>query len=247
MPRDERPSGLIPAGGEVLDLLAMGSIGVLGVLPGSSNFTFLARVEGDGLEALAVYKPREGESPLWDFPLGTLHRREVAAFVVARFLGWPTVPPTLLRDGPAGPGSVQLFVEFDPDQHYFTLHEDRGEDFREIAAFDVVVNNADRKAGHCLLGRDGRIFAIDHGTCFNVDPKLRTVVWDFVGEAIPDRLLEDVAALANELRAGDLRATLGDLLGPDEIDATARRAEGLVAEGRFPGPGPGRPFPWPVV
>jgi len=237
----------MPADEEVLDLLATGAIEVLGVLPRASNFTFLARVEGQGLEALAVYKPRDGESPLWDFPSGTLHRREVAAFVVARALGWPNVPPTLLRDGPGGPGSLQLFVEFDPDQNYFTLREERAERFRELAVFDVVVNNADRKAGHCLLGRDGRIFAIDHGTCFNIDPKLRTVVWDFVGEPIPDGLLRDVGGLAGELRAGELRLALADLLEPEEIDETARRAEGILAGGRFPSPGPGRAYPWPIV
>jgi len=247
VPGDERPSRLMPAEGEVLDLLASGKLEPLGLLPRASNYAFLVRVASGELEALAVYKPREGETPLWDFPGGTLHRREVAAFVVARALGWPSVPPTVLRDGPAGPGSVQLFVEFDPEHHYFTLREERPDEFRRIALFDVVVNNADRKAGHCLLSPDDRLFVIDHGVCFHAEPKLRTVVWDFVGESIPAEPAGDLRRLASELSEGRLRAELDGLLTPDEIDATAVRLAGLLASGTFPEPGPGRPYPWPVV
>ena len=134
---------------------------------------------------LAVYKPRSGEAPLWDFEEGTLAAREVAAYVVADALGWPWVPPTVLREGPQGMGSVQRFVAFDQDQHYLTMRRDRPDEFRRIALFDLVANNADRKSGHCLLARDGRIFVVDHGVCFHVEPKLRTVIWDFVDEPIP--------------------------------------------------------------
>ncbi|HEY8117479.1 MAG TPA: phosphatidylinositol kinase, partial [Actinomycetota bacterium] len=153
-----------------LALLERGTIEVLGLLPRASNFTFLARVRADRDQMLAVYKPRSGEAPLWDFEGGTLAAREVAAYVVADALGWPWVPPTVLREGPQGTGSVQRFVAFDPDQHYLTMQHDRADEFRKIALFDVVANNADRKSGHCLLAEDGRIFVVDHGVCFHVDP-----------------------------------------------------------------------------
>ena len=126
-----------------------------------------------------------GEAPLWDFPDGTLHRREVAAFELARALGWPRVPPTVLRDGPYGPGSVQLFVSFDPAEHFFTLEVEHADTFRRVAMFDLAANNADRKGGHCLLDADGEIWVIDHGVCFAVEPKLRTVIWTFVDEPLP--------------------------------------------------------------
>ena len=127
---------------EVLRLLSDGDMEILGLMPRASNSTFLARVRRGDDETYAVYKPREGEAPLWDFPDGTLCNREVAAYVVARELGWPEVPPTVLRDGPAGPGSVQRFVEFDPHEHYFTMQDRRADDFRHVAAFDAIVNNA---------------------------------------------------------------------------------------------------------
>ena len=228
-------------------LLSKGEMEVLGLLPRASNYTFLARVRLGSDETYAVYKPRDGEAPLWDFPDGTLCQREVAAYIVAGALGWPSVPPTVLRDGPEGPGSVQLFVEFDAHEHYFTLQEERADDFRRIAAFDAIVNNADRKSGHCLLAADGRIHVIDHGVCFSTMPKLRTVIWDFAGQPVPPDLLADVEGLTGQLRKGSLGKELADLLEPGEIEATAARAEGLVRTGRFPHPGPGRPYPWPAV
>jgi uncharacterized repeat protein (TIGR03843 family) len=230
-----------------LELLEKGDIEIVGLLPHSSNYTFLTRVRTDREEALAVYKPRRGEMPLWDFPDGTLCRREVAAYEVAEALGWPTVPPTVLRDGPEGPGSLQLFVDHDPEEHYFTLRERRVDDFRRIAAFDVVINNADRKGGHCLLAGDGRIFLVDHGVSFSVEPKLRTVIWDFAGDPLPGDVCEDIARLVGQLHGGPLRDRLGELLTTREMAATLRRAERLVASGRFPQPGPGRPYPWPPV
>jgi len=229
-----------------------GSLEILGLLPRSSNSTFLARAVAGGGEALVVYKPRRGEAPLWDFPEGTLCQREVAAYVVAKALGWPDVPPTVLRDGPAGEGSVQLFVEFDPQQHYFTMAEDqapeRQDEFRRIAAFDLIVNNADRKSGHCLCARDdGRVFCVDHGVSFSVEPKLRTVIWEFAGEPIPDELREDARRLAGELRGGSLVDELRALLDAEEVDATARRARAVARLERFPYPTGGRPYPWPPV
>jgi hypothetical protein len=228
-------------------LMAEGDLEMLGLMPGASNFTFLARVVRGTSTALVVYKPRAGEAPLWDFPEGTLCQREVAASVLAGALGWPAVPPTILRDGPRGPGSVQLLVQADFDEHYFTLRETHLDQFRSIAAFDVVANNADRKGGHCLLAPDGTIWVIDHGVCFAVESKLRTVIWDFAGQPVPPRLLEDVARVADELRGGPLRDRMTSLLTPDEIEATAQRAERLARATRFPHPVGRRPYPWPPV
>jgi uncharacterized repeat protein (TIGR03843 family) len=232
---------------EALALLERGTLEVLGLLPRASNFTFLARVRADQDQMLAVYKPRSGEAPLWDFEEGTLAAREVAAYVVADALGWPWVPPTVLREGPQGMGSVQRFVAFDQDQHYLTMRHDRADEFRRIALFDLVANNADRKSGHCLLARDGRIFVVDHGVCFHVEPKLRTVIWDFVDEPIPQALLADLRGLGPNLASGPFRYRLETLLTPAEIDAMAHRVDDLLRSGRFPEPGPGRPYPWPVV
>jgi uncharacterized repeat protein (TIGR03843 family) len=228
-------------------LLAEGDMEILGLLPRASNYTFLVRVCMGEEETHAVYKPRDGEAPLWDFPDGTLCRREVAAYVVAKALGWPSVPPTVLRDGPEGMGSVQRFVEFDPHEHYFTMQERRADDFRKVAAFDAIVNNADRKGGHCLLGSDGRIHVIDHGVCFSAAPKLRTVIWEFAGEPLPAPIAADVRRLSAELRGGLVAARLSELLDPDEVNATRARADALVRLGRFPRPGAGRPYPWPAV
>ena len=248
MSRDERALGTGLTDPHVPRVLAEGALDVVGLLPNASNGTFLARaVHGDEQE-LAVYKPRRGEAPLWDFPDGTLAKREVAAYLVARALGWPDVPATLLRDGPHGVGSVQRFVRFDPEEHYFTLAERFRDEFRRIASFDLVVNNADRKAGHCLLGEDGRIHVVDHGVCFSPEPKLRTVIWEVAGEPIPVSLREDLRRLANEVRVGTLRAELAPLLDEEEIDALADRADATARLDRFPEPDPDRrPFPWPPI
>ncbi|HEX2069604.1 MAG TPA: SCO1664 family protein [Actinomycetota bacterium] len=232
---------------EALRLLAEGEIRPLGLMPRASNYTFLAEVSDGSQTALAVYKPREGETPLWDFPEGTLCVREVAAYLVAKELGWPSVPPTVLREGPHGLASVQLFVEAATGEHFFTMRERCLDEFLPVAAFDVVVNNADRKSGHCLLGPDGKIQVVDHGVCFSEDPKLRTVIWDFAGEAIPRNLREDLVRIASDLTSGNLRRSLTDLLTPAEVDATAKRAERFAARGRFPFPRTERSYPWPPV
>jgi hypothetical protein len=246
--RDERALVTGLSDPAVPPAMATGDLEILGLLPRSSNYTFLARA-GDGDDAvLVVYKPRRGEIPLWDFPEGTLCQREVAAYLVARALGWPNVPATILREGPEGVGSVQRFVPFDPEAHYFTLEPDRADDFRRVALFDVVVNNADRKGGHCLLGEDGTIWVIDHGVCFSEEPhKLRTVIWEHVDEPIEPALLEDLRRFAGELDGGDAGAILADLLTPEELAAMRDRVGAVLAHGRFPEPGPGRPYPWPPV
>lgn len=231
-------------------LLEAARVELLGAMPGASNATLLVRLF-DGVDrevGLAVYKPRAGEAPLWDFPEGTLCNREVAAFEVARSLGWPNIPETVMRDGPLGPGAFQAFVRFHPEEHAFTLLERYPDDFRRIAAFDVVVNNADRKGGHGLLGENGRIWAIDHGICFAAEPKLRTVIWDFALEPVPAELLEDVARLASDLADGGmLRTALAPLMDDEEVEAVRARAEALVRAGRFPEPGAERALPWPPV
>jgi uncharacterized repeat protein (TIGR03843 family) len=236
----------VNAEADVLALLERADLEILGLLPRSSNYTFLAKATDGDAQALVVYKPRAGEAPLWDFPRGTLCRREVAAYLVAHALGWPLVPPTILRDGPEGPGSVQLFLEFDPDAHYFTMVEERPDEFRRIALFDAAVNNADRKAGHCLRANDGRVFVIDHGVCFHEEPKLRTVVWDFVDEPVPDDLALDLARLRDRLR-GEVAVRLEELLTDREVDATLERLDTLLGTRRFPRPGTERSYPWPVL
>jgi hypothetical protein len=232
---------------EIVELLEHGEMRTLGLMPRASNYTFLAELAADGRRTLAVYKPRDGEAPLWDFPDGTLCRREVAAYEVARELGWPSVPPTVLREGPHGPGSVQVFVQVDPREHFFTIRESRLADFRPVAAFDVLVNNADRKGGHCLLGEDGTIWVVDHGVCFSEEPKLRTVIWDFAGDALPQALCTDLERLSDALAAGELRRRLLKLVSAREVDACRRRADALVRRRRFPAPGSRRPYPWPPV
>lgn len=251
--QSERGEGVVsaPSGAdslaEELDLIASGELRLLGLMPDASNYTFLAEV-GDGERAVrVVYKPRAGEMPLWDFPDGTLHLREVAAYEVACALGWPNVPPTILRDGPHGRGAVQRYVPADRSQHFFTMRDTRLDEFRTVAAFDALVNNADRKAGHCLVDPDGAIWVVDHGVCFSSESKLRTVIWDFEGEPIEPPLLRDIRGVAGEIRTGALGRTLGGLLSASEVAELARRADGLVDRGCYPSPGPGRAFPWPPI
>ena len=247
MSRDERALEAGLSDPAVPRVLGTGELEVLGLLPNASNHTFLARVKSTEEELLAVYKPRRGEAPLWDFPEGTLCAREVAAYVVSRALGWPNVPATVLRDGPYGVGSVQRFVPHDPEEHYFTLAGRFPEEFRRVAAFDLVVNNADRKSGHCLLGEDGRVFLVDHGVCFSDEPKLRTVIWDFIGDPVEEGTRADVRRLAGEIRGGKVRDELINLLAPVELAALEERADAVAAADRFPEPGPDRPFPWPPI
>ncbi len=207
------------------------------------------QVRHEGVELRAVYKPSQGERPLWDFPPGTLAAREVAAFVTSRALGWDFVPPTVFReDGPAGAGSLQLYIDLDPEHHYFTFNDEERQRLRPVAAFDILINNADRKGGHILLGADDHLWLIDHGVCFHRDYKLRTVVWDFVGEPIPDSLLTDLKAFRDRLDVNrDLGEALAELLSTAEIEALIVRTDQLLADPRFPGPGQGLSHPWPLV
>jgi len=228
-----------------VEVLTHGEVEIIGRMPWSSNATFLIalKLAGDGCHA--IYKPHRGERPLWDFP-GGLYKREAAAWVVSEALGWHVIPETLVRaDAPLGEGSLQRFVWGDQEEHYFTLiadpaHDDR---LRQMAAFDVVVNNTDRKAGHCLLGDDGLVWGIDNGLCFHIDPKLRTVIWDFAGDRLADAWRSDLRRLA-----ADPPSPLNDLLHPREVDLVVRRAGALAERGELPNPDPDRrPYPWPLV
>lgn len=227
------------------DLLIRGDVTVKGRMPWSSNATFLVAVTLDGEETLAVYKPARGERPLWDFPSG-LYQREVAAYQLSAALGWDLVPPTIARDdAPLGVGSLQLFVPADFDQNYFTFHQDpkHRDRLARLCAFDLIANNADRKAGHCLLAEDGRVWAIDNALTFNVDPKLRTVIWDFGGEPIPEPILTDLRRFAGRA----LPEPLATLLDDDERRVLVRRARALVNAATFPDDPGGRSYPWPLV
>ena len=228
----------------MIDILERGSVEVRGRMPWSSNATFLASVCLGDAATDAVYKPLKGERSLWDFPRG-LYLREVAAYQLSEALGWGIVPETVVRDdAPFGVGSLQRFVPADFAQHYFTLLEDeRHHDaLRRIAVFDLLANNADRKSGHCLLGDDGRIWAIDHGVCFSDEPgKVRTVIWDFAGDAVAPDQLADIGRFLHD------PPSFEGVLSSDERDALLERAERVVSRGRLPHPGAGRPYPWPLV
>jgi uncharacterized repeat protein (TIGR03843 family) len=234
---------------EVVDLLRDGELEVKSLLPWSSNYTFLAEVSKDNLVAMAVYKPKRGERPLWDFPTGTLYRREAAAFLLSDALEWNVVPPTVARKGEHGIGMVQLFIEHDPDEHFFTFRDPWPDELTHIALFDVLINNADRKGGHCLRDPQGRIWAIDHGVCFHEEPKLRTVIWEMAGEPIPEALLTDLRRVQSCLWDGQpLRESMNRLLSLREIQALHQRLAELIQSGCFPLPPPERRHvPWPMV
>ena len=231
-------------------LLTAPEVELLGLLPHSSNYTFLARLElaGGGAETLAVYKPEQGESPLWDFPSG-LHRREVAAYRLARYLGWPLIPPTVTREqAPHGVGSLQLFIEAESRSAFFDIRDDSPEELLPVALFDVLTNNADRKAGHHLRDGSGRLWVIDHGLTFHADQKLRTIIWDFAGEPLPRAFRPDLERAAAALRAGELRAGFRGLVSARELQLLGRRVDGVLDPAwRFPEPSSAWSVPWPPV
>ena len=214
-----------------------------------SNYTFLVHADaGDGKYLRAVYKPRDGERPLHDFPRGSLYKREYGAFLLSRALGWPNVPLTLIRDGPYGVGSMQLYVDADPEVTYFELIGERSEELRRFAVFDLLVNNADRKAGHCLLSEDGRIWSIDHGLTFHPAFKVRTVMLEFWGESIPEPLLAELEALRAHLEPqASLVAELSEVLTGQEIDALRSRLGFILEDPVLPQLDPYRNVPWPWV
>jgi uncharacterized repeat protein (TIGR03843 family) len=209
-----------------------------------SNYTFLVDVSHEGTSYPAVYKPSRGEQPLWDFPESTLALREVAAYIVSEALGFHLVPFTTLRkDGPHGVGSLQQFIDYDPDYHYFNFTNEDRQLLRPVILFDLLVNNADRKGGHIFFENEThKLYAIDHGICFHEEDKLRTVLWDFAGQKIPADLLERLS-LSQSLLA-DLEA----YLSPEEVTALCARAESIRKRGTFPRqPRDRRALPWPPL
>lgn len=229
----------------ILAALQTGVISACETLPWGSNYSFAVVVARPGEpERIAIYKPRRGEAPLWDFPSGTLYRREYAAYLLSRRLGWPRIPPTIVRDGPHGVGTVQLYIEPDERFHFQHFRRQHADDLRRMAIFDLITNNADRKAGHCLRDSDGRLWGIDHGLTFNAQFKLRTVIWDFCAEPIPPDLVAQLEALCEQPLEGEVRAELGEWISRREVDAFYRRVEGLALSGVFPELNPNRNVPW---
>jgi hypothetical protein len=242
---------------EILPFLQSGTIEMEGLLPWSSNYTFMVHVCGEAEPLRAVYKPQRGERPLWDFAQGTLCYREHAAFLISDALKWDLVPPTVVRDGPHGLGSFQLFIEHDPEQHYFSFEGEPifRSQLQRIVLFDALINNADRKSGHVLLeeSKDSdlldKLWGIDHGICFHSEFKLRTVIWEFANIPIPADLMADLLQLQKRLHipADPLFKQLQEILNNLEIKALRQRADRLTRQGVFPKPGPGRHYPWPPV
>ncbi|MEN6408895.1 MAG: SCO1664 family protein [Anaerolineaceae bacterium] len=234
----------------VLELLQYGELTLQGQFTHGSNYTFLGKVVGAQGSVRVVYKPRRGEQPLWDFPTGTLTRREVAAYLFSELLGWSLVPPTIYRrKAPAGPGSLQEFIPYDPQYHYFSFTAEDRQRLRPAALFDLLINNADRKGSHILADANGRLWLIDHGVCFNVEDKLRTVIWDFAGEPFPADLAADVKRVLPRLSAGEDGFTvLKPYLRVSEIGALVRRARRLLDTGVYPPPPEDRrAFPYPPL
>jgi uncharacterized repeat protein (TIGR03843 family) len=263
--RAELPGELGRGAPGELDVLRDGAIEVVGRLVESSNNAFVARVvhpaavsaawepgptsplAGLGPGLYAVWKPTAGERPLFDFPIGTLTHREVAAFVVSEALGWGVVPPTVLRDGPHGEGMLQRWVEVDPTADVVAMLEGDDPRLRRIALFDAIVNNTDRKGGHLLPAPGGHVYAVDHGVTFSAVPKLRTILWAWQGQPFDEPELASLRSLALALQPGAaLEAALSRLLAADEVAATGRRVDELLRAGAFPGPNPDWPaIPWP--
>jgi uncharacterized repeat protein (TIGR03843 family) len=276
---DPAPSGELRGAQELteedaLALLGAGEVELEGRLVDASNTTLRAFLTVDGVSARCVYKPVRGERPLWDFPDGTLAGREVSAYLVSRAGGWDLVPPTVLRDGPLGPGAVQLWIDevddgpdlvgfvprrrlpagwfpilsvSDEAGHPYALAHADDPRLAAMAVFDVVANNADRKGGHVLAGAAGRVYGVDHGVCFHVQNKLRTILWGWAGEPLPEPAREPLHRLSGAL-AGELGGELVAHLTAPEVAALGARVGELLASGRFPKPAGHRTaVPWPPI
>ncbi len=238
------PSNELNPESNIVHALEHGDITIIGRMPHSSNATFLVAVQCDETSFQAIYKPLRGERPLWDFEPG-LHRREIAAYMLSQAMGINMVPPTVLREGPLGEGSLQHFIDADVEQHYFTIFEQREDlhdQLRAMCIFDIVANNTDRKAGHCLLGLDDKVWGIDHGVCFAADFKLRTVIWEFGGEPLPDHLRAAIEPLIETVPLN-----IATLLSSDEVSALQERVQWLCEGGAFPIDRSGSRYPWPLV
>lgn len=228
-----------------------GSIEIKGQFTLGSNYTFLVQVTHEEREYQAVYKPQKGEQPLWDFPENSLAGREVAAYLVSEALGWGIIPYTIFcHEGPYGPGSLQQYIEYNPDYHYFSFKAEDKERLRPVALFDSLTNNADRKGSHVFFEkRTKKLYAIDHGLCFNEEEKLRSVIWDFAGEALSPEFLSALQGLRTQLQPpARLYTDLLCYLNHDEIAALDLRAESLITLGEFPYPPHNRRvYPYPPL
>ncbi|HCM96855.1 MAG: hypothetical protein A2X25_05350 [Chloroflexi bacterium GWB2_49_20] len=234
----------------IQEILLHGEIELQGQFVLGYNYTFLVQVSAQNNSIQAVYKPRRGEQPLWDFPADSLSKREVAAYLVSQASGWDLVPVTVLREtGPFGPGSLQSYIEHDSEIHYFNFSVETKSHLRPVALFDLLINNADRKGGHLLLDADQRVWLIDHGLCFHEEEKLRTVIWDFAGQIIPNELLAALAKVKSALDDRDgLFGALASHLSLAELTALQSRCIRLMAEGFFPYPPKDRrAFPYPPI
>ena len=229
---------------DALKVLENSEIEIIGRMAWSSNSTYLVDILDDETNLQGIYKPSNGERPLWDFPSG-LYRREIASYLVAQLIGWDIVPPTVKTDGPFGVGSLQLFIPCDFDVHYFHMLEDLSnhEELQRICLFDFIANSTDRKGGHCLRENNGKIWGIDNGLTFHVDFKLRTVIWDWAGLEIPEALADDLEEFVDSPVGDDLLS----LLSAQELDAMFSRAKLLLKSGHFPEDPTGTRFPWPVI
>ena len=235
----------------ILEILSSAPCSLAGQFINGSNYTFFITLDTPEGGMRAVYKPVRGEAPLWDFATGSLARREVAAYHLSEILGWRIVPPTVFRKKglPFGAGSVQQYIEHDIQKHYFNFSTQEKDRLRPVALFDCLINNADRKGSHIILSKEGDIFCIDHGVCFHVEDKLRTVIWDFAGQPIPPDLLEDVRKLAAcRENQQDNPEGLTTWLRKGEIRALLRRSRYLIKTRRFPEIDKSRrQIPWPPV
>ena len=243
---DDDAPGTTPAplpDAEALEVLRGAEMAGSKLIPWGSNYSFAVVLERpDARTQLAIYKPRAGEAPLYDFPEGTLYLREVAAFELSRWLGWDIVPATLVRDGPHGVGSVQIYVEPDDPPDAARFWGARTPEIERMVMFDHLSNNADRKIGHCLRDRHGKVWGIDHGLTFNRFPKLRTVLWQYVGDPISPDLRADLDRMVRH--ASDLRPTLAAYLDEGELDALFERARRFRDAGCYPPLNPRRNVPY---
>lgn len=238
-----------PQDEKALEFLHKATFGESWLIHNASNYTFLVELNWSTFNAYGIYKPQMGEFPLWDFPDDTLYLRECSAYEVSEMLGWGIVPPTVYREGEFGIGSLQLYVPPIKDSNYFSFRAEYPSEALRMAVFDVIINNADRKGGHCFEAQGGGVWGIDHGLTFHPEHKLRTVIWDFAEQEIPSVLLEDIRTLKNALDQpkSTYLLTLGQLLMNEEIEALRARLEGLLKFPILPRPMTRRDLPWPLL
>jgi uncharacterized repeat protein (TIGR03843 family) len=247
---DKSKTGKIIDKTAIIDILLNGEIDLRGQFTLGSNYTFLVGLNHPSGSVQAVYKPQQGEIPLWDFPPESLAGRENAAYILSEALGWELVPPTAMRSSdPLGRGSLQLYIPHDPEINYFSFDDATIQRLKPTALFDLVINNADRKGSHIILDEDQHIWLIDHGLCFHPSPKLRSVIWDFADQSVPAELVHDLVGVLEQLHPGEeLSGELSQFIGPEEISALKSRILNIINHPIYPKPDTHkRQFPWPLV